>query len=90
MGMLSVVVFYRNIKLIILIFRDVDSTALQREVKYLDEAFKAFFDKRGGFPHYKSKKDDKKSYTSVNNGNTIRFNGDEIRLPKVGWVKAKN
>lgn len=70
--------------------RDVDSTALQREVKYLDEAFKAFFDKRGGFPRYKSKNDDKKSYTSVNNGNTIRFNGDEIRLPKVGWVKAKN
>ncbi|WP_067936901.1 IS200/IS605 family element RNA-guided endonuclease TnpB [Alicyclobacillus kakegawensis] len=72
--------------------RDVDSTALQRAVEELDNAFQRFFREKKGYPHFKSKKHPKQSYTSKRNGReddkaTIRIEGSRIRLPKVGWVK---
>ncbi|PDO09222.1 MAG: transposase [Candidatus Reconcilbacillus cellulovorans] len=72
--------------------REVDSTALQRTVEELDDAFQRFFREKKGYPHFKSKKHPKQSYTSKRNGRkddkaTIRIEGNRIRLPKVGWVK---
>ncbi|WP_026963085.1 IS200/IS605 family element RNA-guided endonuclease TnpB [Alicyclobacillus herbarius] len=72
--------------------RDVDSTALQRAVEELDDAFQRFFREKKGYPHFKSKKHPKQSYTSKRNGReddkaTIRIEGNRIRLPKVGWVE---
>lgn len=71
---------------------EVDSTALQRVVKELDDAFQRLFWGKKGYPHFKSKKHPKQSYTSKRNGKedakaTIRIEGNRIRLPKVGWVK---
>jgi putative transposase len=72
--------------------REVDSTALQRAVEELDDAFQRFFREKKGYPRFKSKKHPKQSYTSKRNGReddkaTIRIEGNRIRLPKVGWVK---
>jgi putative transposase len=72
--------------------QEVDSTALQRAVEELDDAFQRFFREKKGYPRFKSKKHPKQSYTSKRNGKeddkaTIRIEGNRIRLPKVGWVK---
>ena len=72
--------------------REVDSTALQRTVEELDSAFQKFFREKKGYPHFKSKKHPKQSYTSKRNGKddekaTIRIEGAYIRLPKLGRVK---
>ena len=72
--------------------KEVDSTALQRSVEELDDAFQRFFREKKGYPHFKCKKHLKQSYTSKRNGRedtkaTIRIESNRIRLPKVGWVK---
>ncbi|WP_160156961.1 IS200/IS605 family element RNA-guided endonuclease TnpB [Geobacillus sp. TFV-3] len=72
--------------------QEVDSTALQRAVEGLNDAFQRFFREKKGYPRFKSKKHPKQSYTSKRNGKeddkaTIRIEGSRIRLPKVGWVK---
>jgi putative transposase len=72
--------------------REVDSTALQRTVEELDRAFQRFFREKKGYPHFKSRKHPKQSYTSKRSGRddekaTIRVEGTYIRLPKIGLVK---
>ncbi|WP_074955650.1 IS200/IS605 family element RNA-guided endonuclease TnpB [Alicyclobacillus macrosporangiidus] len=72
--------------------QEVDSTALQRAVEELEDAFRRFFREKKGYPRFKSKKHPKQSYTSKRNGReddkaTIRIAGNRIRIPKVGWVK---
>jgi len=67
--------------------KEPDATALQTELRHLDDAFKRFFRKEGGYPRFKSKKHPVQSYTSKNNGGTIAIQGNRIRLPKLGWVK---
>ena len=66
-----------------------DSMALQESLKDLDRAFKNFFAKRGKYPHFKSKRDHKKSYRMRNVNNCIRLEGKYILLPKVGKVKIR-
>ena len=72
--------------------KDIDSLALANEQLRLNQAFKSFFDKRGGYPKYKSK-NDKQSYTTnvVNNNICLikKDNIDYIKLPKIGLVKIK-
>ena len=72
--------------------KDVDSLALANEQLRLNGAFKAFFNKRSGYPKYKSKHD-KQSYTTNVVNNNIRLiekdGADYIKLPKIGLVKIK-
>jgi len=67
--------------------KEPDATALQTELRHLDDAFKRFFRKEGRYPRFKSKKNPVQSYTSKNNNGTIAIQGNRIRLPKLGWVK---
>ena len=66
--------------------KEVDSVALQQSLRHLDTAFQNFF-KRPivGFPKFKSKKINKKSYSTID----ISILDGYIRLPKVGYVKMK-
>lgn len=71
--------------------READSTALQSSLKDLDIAFQNFF--RGcksgmhiGYPKFKSKKYSRKSYKTKSN---VQISEHAIRLPKLGWVRAK-
>jgi putative transposase len=78
----------------ILWLKEVDKFALQTSVKALDTAYQNFFRrvKKGekpGFPRFKSKKNNRKSYqTKFTNGN-IQVSDKHIKLPKLGLVKCK-
>lgn len=69
---------------------EVDSTALQSSLKELNNAYKKFFKEHAGYPKFKSKKDNRKSYTSKCNNKTIEYLNNHIKLPKLGLVKTKN
>ena len=73
--------------------KEVDSLALANKQLDLQKAFKNCFDKnrkkKAGFPKFKSAKHSRKSYTTNNQGTTIRLLENGIRLPKAGIVKAK-
>lgn len=70
--------------------KEVDSTSLQSSLRDLDMAYQKFFKEHSGFPKFKSKKKNHKSYkTKYTNGN-IQYLGKYIKLPKLGYVKTKN
>ena len=69
--------------------KEVDSVALQQALRQLDDAFQRFFKHQAHYPHFKSKKNMKHSYSTVNINNNIRMDGNYIKLPKVGYVKVK-
>jgi len=72
--------------------KEVDSTSLQNALKHLDDSFKRFFKKQNDRPRFKSRKNPIQSYTSQCNypkkgKPTIEVVGNQIKLPKLGWVK---
>ena len=74
--------------------RDVDKFALTNSLKDLGSAFKNFFEKRAGYPRFKSGKVHTQAYsTNYTNGN-IAIDASEkgskgrVKLPKVGWIDA--
>lgn len=74
--------------------KDADSLALSNAQLNLEKSFNKFFQKKTGFPNFKSKHKCRWSYTTNNQRNTknpekdtIRFDGNRIKLPKVGYVK---
>ena len=69
--------------------KEVDSCALVNEYMFLKRAFGNFFNKKSKRPHFKSKKNNKDSYVTNNVNNSIRVTDKGVRLPKVGFVKAK-
>ena len=74
--------------------KDVDSTSLQASLQTLDAAYQNFFRgvKQGthvGFPRFKSKKDNRRSYKSKCVGINIKVLNKSIQLPKLGMVKCK-
>lgn len=70
--------------------KEVDSLALTSEWKHLETAYKNFFrDKSIGFPKFKSKHRDKKSYTTNCVNNNIRIEDKYLVLPKLGKVRIK-
>jgi len=70
--------------------KEVDSLALANAQLNLETAYKNFFrDKSIGFPKFKSKRNDRKSYTTNRVSNNIRIEDKHIKLPKLGFVKIK-
>ena len=74
--------------------KEADATSLQNSLSNLDTAFKNFFEgfsssHNVGYPKFKSKHNPVQSYTSKNNGATIRLVDNRIQLPKLGLVKIK-
>ena len=71
--------------------KEVDSLALANAQLNLNTAYKNFFrDKSIGFPKFKSKHKDRKSYTTNNQEGTIRIiDNSHIRIPKLKDVKIK-
>ena len=73
--------------------KEVDATALQASLQNLDAAFQGFFRriKKGeipGYPRFKSRKHNHRSYRAKRIGANIAFDGKHIKLPKLGWIKA--
>ena len=71
--------------------KEVDKFALNNTVFNVCDAYERFFKYHTGFPKFKSKKDNRKSYkTNFSNNNVeINFNTNQIKLPKLKWIKAK-
>ena len=85
----------KNLKIQYEWLKEIDSVSIQSSLKDLDVAYQNFFrrvkqgDKKVGFPKFKSKKDNNKSYkTKFTNGN-IQVLANKIKLPKLGLVKCK-
>jgi len=77
--------------------KEVDKFALTNSIYNLDKAYRNYFRelKKGnneqGFPKFKSKKDNNKSYTTNFTSNNIKvdFKNSKIQLPKLKWIKCK-
>lgn len=75
--------------------KEVDKCALTNSIYNMDSAFQKFFKEHTGYPKFKSKKDNKKSYkTTCNYASTkptieVSFENNKIKLPKLKWVKAR-
>lgn len=71
--------------------KEVDKFSLTNSVYNMDSAYQKFFKEHAGYPKFKSKHDNKKSYsTNFTTGNIeVSFEDDKIKLPKLKWVKAK-
>lgn len=74
--------------------QEVDSCSLQNSLKSLDNAYQNFFRgiKQGskvGFPKFKSKRNNKKSYRTSLVGTNIKVLEKSVQLPKLGLVKCR-
>lgn len=70
--------------------KEVDSLALTSEYHDLNTAFKNFFrDTSVGFPKFKKKHDNHKSYTTYNQKDSVAIVGKYVKLPKIGYVKMR-
>ena len=71
--------------------KEVDSLALANAQMNLEKAYKNFFrDKSIGFPKFKSKKNNHRSYTTNNQKGTVSIENGYIKLPKLkSAVKIK-
>ena len=69
-----------------------DKFSLINSVWNMEAAYQKFFKEHAGFPKFKSRHNHKKSYiTNFNNNNNIEvsFERNQIKLPKLRWVKAR-
>lgn len=71
--------------------KEVDKFALENSVFHMDSAYQKFFKEHTGFPKFKSKRNNKKSYSTSFSSNNIEvsFENNKVKLPKLKWVKAK-
>ena len=71
--------------------KEVDKFALTNSVYNMDSAYQKFFKEHAGYPKFKSKKNNRKSYStnSTNNNIEVDFENNKIKLPKLKWIKAK-
>ena len=67
--------------------KEVDSTALQSSLRFLDDSFKRFFSRQNDYPRFKSRKNPVQSYTSKFTNNNIAIEGSFLKLPKLGLVR---
>lgn len=74
--------------------KEPDKCALQNSLKDLDTAYQNFFKLHKGYPKFKSKKDNHKSYRTsfmkTTTGGNIKYLRNKIVLPKLGAVKIKD
>lgn len=66
--------------------KESDSTSLQVVNHNLDQAFQKLFKHQGGYPHFKSRRASKQSYTGKSTITVVakRY----IKLPKLGFIKT--
>ena len=70
--------------------KEVDSLALTSEYRDLNTAFKNFFrDTKVGYPKFKKKHDNHKSYTTYNQKGSVVIVDKYVKLPKIGYVKMR-
>ena len=68
-----------------------DKFSLINSVWNMDAAYQKFFKEHAGFPKFKSRHNHRKSYMTdfTNNNIEVSFEKNQIKLPKLRWVKAR-
>ena len=81
----------RELKKVYTWLKEIDKFALTNAIYNMDSAYQKFFKEHTGYPKFKSKHDNHKSYTTnFTNGNiAVDFDRGKIKLPKLKEVKAK-
>ena len=80
---------YSDLKKEYAFLKDADSRALLHARENLDAAYDKFFKEPSvGFPKFKSKHKCRWSYTTDNNNDSVRFDRNRLKLPKIGYVKV--
>ena len=71
--------------------KEVDKFALTNAIYNMDSAYQKFFKEHAGYPKFKSKHDNHKSYTTnFSNGNiAVDFEHGKVKLPRIKKIKAK-
>ena len=71
--------------------KEVDKFALTNAIYNMDAAYQKFFKEHAGYPKFKSKHDNHKSYTTnFTNGNiAVDFKTGRVKLPKLKEVRTK-
>jgi len=74
--------------------KEADSTALQAVIQNLEAAYQNFFRRikngeKAGFPKFKSKRSNRKSYKTKTVGKNIEVLEKSIKLPKLGLVECR-
>lgn len=70
--------------------KEPDKDSLQKSLKDLDMAYQKFFKEHSGYPKFKSKKNNYKSYRTSCTNNNIAFVNRHIKLQKLGYVKTRD
>jgi putative transposase len=66
--------------------KEAHSQMLQQALKDLDRAFRNFFEKRGRFPRFRSRK---AGYLTFRIPQRVRVEDGRVYVPKVGWVRIR-
>ena len=71
--------------------KEVDKFALTNAIYNMDAAYQKFFKEHAGYPKFKSKHDNHKSYTTnfTNGNNAVDFKTGRVKLPKLKEVRTK-
>lgn len=71
--------------------KEADKFALTNSVYNMDSAYQKFFKEHTGYPKFKSKRNNRKSYKTnfANNNIEVNFEKSKIKLPKLKWIKTK-
>lgn len=73
--------------------QDVDKHSLDGAIDDLEMAYNLFFKKVTNHPKFKSKKNNRKTYTTKNGNNdtsiTVDYDKRKIKIPKIKWIKAR-
>lgn len=67
--------------------KEVDSIALQKSVENLWDSYDRYYKKQNKSPQFKSKKNPVQSYTTKYTNGNIAIDGNQVKLPKLGWVR---
>ena len=68
-------------------YKNIDSDVLQRNVARLNQAYANFFNQGRGFPKFKNRS----NFRSFEyKPKRVRFDGDKVYLPKIGWMRYYN
>ena len=89
--------FLPELKKIYPFLKEADSTSLQKTWQNFTQTMKMFFAGKGGSPNFHKKynsqtfcvKNNKHENKKSENRDTVRFDGDMLKIGKLGWVKTK-
>jgi putative transposase len=66
--------------------QEIDSQLLQQALADVRAAFNNFFERRAGFPRFKSRKADRDRFRIPQR---VVVRGNKVRVPKIGWVRIR-